>query len=193
MRANVASGRLECLAAETLNDVDTRNHTKKLLQFLYAFTRATAQCGFNPTATGLSDISCGRICTLTIAASHRTSFRRYPKASPSPALHDRGHTSLAILCGDRGRGGGGRTSESGPPLPRSLAEGHGPPDRERRLGLGLDPVPSSSQNWPEKPPQKVYDMAAKLTTHDAILRMLARALRTRVWLGDDYAGDQLLG
>ncbi|KAM5535295.1 hypothetical protein V8D89_010980 [Ganoderma adspersum] len=60
-----------------------------------------------------------------------------------------------------------------------------------------DPVLTRSDlrlaKQPEKPPQAVCEMAAKLTTHDAIIRMLAKAVRTRVWPTDDYAGDQLVG
>ena len=58
-----------------------------------------------------------------------------------------------------------------------------------------DPVPTQPDlaKQPEKPPQAVYEMAAKLATHDAVIRMLAKAVRTRVWPAADYAGDQLVG
>ncbi|PIL30039.1 hypothetical protein GSI_07951 [Ganoderma sinense ZZ0214-1] len=57
-----------------------------------------------------------------------------------------------------------------------------------------DAAPTQSSTQSNKPPQAVYDMAAKLATHDAIIRMLAKEVRrTESWVGDDYAGDQLVG
>ena len=49
-----------CIVTESLNYVDTPEHTAKLLQFLYAYSKATPeQRGFDPTATRLSGDSCG--------------------------------------------------------------------------------------------------------------------------------------
>ncbi|PIL32428.1 hypothetical protein GSI_05130 [Ganoderma sinense ZZ0214-1] len=45
----------------------------------------------------------------------------------------------------------------------------------------------------EKPSQAVYDMAAKLASHDAILDMLAREIDARIWPTADFAGDRLEG
>ncbi|PIL27941.1 hypothetical protein GSI_09976 [Ganoderma sinense ZZ0214-1] len=53
------------------------------------------------------------------------------------------------------------------------------------------PTPNKAQL--EKPSQSVYDTAAQLATHDAILDMLAGEVYTRVWPKGDYAGDQLVG
>ena len=47
----------------------------------------------------------------------------------------------------------------------------------------------------EKPSQATYDLADKLKTHDAVLKMLGRAIDKGTWpKGDsEYAGDQLVG
>ena len=54
-------------------------------------------------------------------------------------------------------------------------------------------MPPPDSNRPKKPAQSVYETAAKLETHDAILDILAMEVDTRDWPSDDYAGDQLLG
>ncbi|KAI1784468.1 hypothetical protein LXA43DRAFT_1042241, partial [Ganoderma leucocontextum] len=72
--------------------------------------------------------------------------------------------------------------------------------REQAMGLhdpsesdSPDPVPTPDSHRPKKPPQSVYEMAGKLSDHDAVLKMLVKEARTRVWPSDDYAGDQLVG
>ncbi len=54
-------------------------------------------------------------------------------------------------------------------------------------------VPPLDSKRPQKPAPWVYEMAASLETHDAILDMLTMEVDTRDWPSDDYAGDQLLG
>ncbi|KAI1784581.1 hypothetical protein LXA43DRAFT_901342 [Ganoderma leucocontextum] len=61
-----------CIVTEALNYVDTVEHTKKLLQFLYAYSKAEpAQRGFDTTATRLSKDSCGWQWMQKVAATHR--------------------------------------------------------------------------------------------------------------------------
>ncbi|PIL32417.1 hypothetical protein GSI_05119 [Ganoderma sinense ZZ0214-1] len=60
-----------CIVAEALNYTDTTEHTKRLLQFFYAFSKATpAQRGVDPTATRLSKDSCGWQWMQKVAAVH---------------------------------------------------------------------------------------------------------------------------
>ena len=60
-----------CIVTEVLSYVDTPEHTKKLLQFLYAFSKATAaQRGVDPTATRLSKDSCGWKWMQKVATTH---------------------------------------------------------------------------------------------------------------------------
>ncbi|KAI1784585.1 hypothetical protein LXA43DRAFT_929927 [Ganoderma leucocontextum] len=61
-----------CIVTEALNYVDTVEHSKKLLQFLYAYSKAEpAQRGFDTTATRLSKDSCGWQWMQKVAAAHR--------------------------------------------------------------------------------------------------------------------------
>ena len=60
-----------CIVTEVLNYVDTPQHTKKLLQFFYAFSKATPiQRGVDPTATRLSKDSCGWQWMQQVAVAH---------------------------------------------------------------------------------------------------------------------------
>ena len=60
-----------CIVTEVLNYVDTPEHTKKLLQFFYALSKATpVQRGVDPTATRLSKDSCGWKWMQRIAIAH---------------------------------------------------------------------------------------------------------------------------
>ncbi len=60
-----------CIVTEGLNYVDTPEHTKKLLQFFYAYSKATPeQRGMDPTATRLLQNSCGWQWMQKVAAAH---------------------------------------------------------------------------------------------------------------------------
>ncbi|KAM5531950.1 hypothetical protein V8D89_014384 [Ganoderma adspersum] len=60
-----------CIVTEVLSYVDTAEHTKKLLQFFYAFSKMTlVQRGVNPTATRLSNDSCGWRWMQKVAVAH---------------------------------------------------------------------------------------------------------------------------
>ncbi|KAI1784568.1 hypothetical protein LXA43DRAFT_1122363 [Ganoderma leucocontextum] len=61
-----------CIVTEALNYVETPEHTKKLLQFLYAYSKAKPeQRGIDPTVTRLSKDSCGWQWMQEVAATHR--------------------------------------------------------------------------------------------------------------------------
>ena len=56
----------------------------------------------------------------------------------------------------------------------------------------VNPEPSTpSLPVLRKPSQEVYDMAAKLASHDAILDLLQDEIDGKIWPKDDYAGDRL--
>ncbi|KAI1784665.1 hypothetical protein LXA43DRAFT_954783 [Ganoderma leucocontextum] len=60
-----------CIVTEALNYVETAEHTKKLLQFLYAYSKAKPeQRGIDTTATRLSKDSCGWKWMQKVAATH---------------------------------------------------------------------------------------------------------------------------
>ncbi|PIL29454.1 hypothetical protein GSI_08396 [Ganoderma sinense ZZ0214-1] len=63
--------RSRCIVTEALNYVESPGHTKKLLQFLYAYSQATPeQRGIDTTATRLSRDSCGWQWMQKLAAAH---------------------------------------------------------------------------------------------------------------------------
>ena len=60
-----------CVVTEALNYVESPEHTKKLLQFLYAYSTATPEeRGIDTTATRLSKDSCGWKWMQKLAAAH---------------------------------------------------------------------------------------------------------------------------
>ncbi|KAM5544459.1 hypothetical protein V8D89_002119 [Ganoderma adspersum] len=60
-----------CIVTEALNYVETPEHTKKLLQFLYAYSQAMPEeRGIDTTATRLSKDSCGWQWMQKLAAAH---------------------------------------------------------------------------------------------------------------------------
>lgn len=80
-------------------------------------------------------------------------------------------------------------------------------ERSKQMRLALDramglpvrstgvqkPAPRSDSKGPTKPAQSVYEMAANLKTHEAILDMLFTEIRMRLWPSKDFVGDQLTG
>ena len=106
---------------------------------------------------------------------------------PMPSLQSATEAATPSAAAEAAAAAEARTKE----LRRAYLKAKGV-GRGRSTKRDVNPEPSTpSLPVLEKPSQAVYDMAAKLASHDAILDLFASEIYGRIWPKDDYAGDQL--